>query len=83
MTAVDWTKRCSDYHFPFLYKTKNMWIDVCRISYKPRYPGDHGEDAHGHGHDHGDVHNEEDMDNLSGPVHDFGLHDRHEDSHAG
>ncbi|KZR98374.1 Glycoprotein-N-acetylgalactosamine 3-beta-galactosyltransferase 1 [Daphnia magna] len=51
--------------------------------HKPRFPGDDGEDAHGHGHDHGDAHNEEDMESLAGPVRDFGLHGRHEDSHAG
>ncbi|KAK4006269.1 hypothetical protein OUZ56_011424 [Daphnia magna] len=49
--------------------------------HKPRFPGDDGEDAHGH--DHGDAHNEEDMESLAGPVRDFGLHGRHEDSNAG
>lgn len=52
-------------------------------SWQQRYPGDQGEDAHGHGHGQGDAHNEEDMDALSGPVHDFGIHDNHEDAHAG
>lgn len=73
-----------------LQSNNSTWLKqnelVCHlylVSYKARYPGDNGGDSHGHGHDHGDVHNEEDMDNLSGPVHDFGLHDRHEDSHAG
>ncbi len=59
---------------------KVLWV---KFSYQQQYPGDHGGDAHGHGHNHGDVHNEEDMDHLSGPVHDFGLHGRHEDSHTG
>ncbi|KZS02706.1 putative Glycoprotein-N-acetylgalactosamine 3-beta-galactosyltransferase 1 [Daphnia magna] len=49
--------------------------------HKPRFPGDDVEDAHGH--DHGDAHNEEDMESLAGPVRDFGLHGRHEDSNAG
>lgn len=49
-----------------------------------RYPGDSWEDSHGHGHIHaGDAHNEEEMDHLSGPVHDFGVHGNHEDSHVG
>lgn len=51
------------------------------IRHKPRFPGDDGEDAHGH--DHGDAHNKEDMESLAGPVRDFGLHGRHEDSNAG
>ena len=38
-----------------------------------------GEDSHGHGHGHGDSHNEEQMDQLSGPVRDFGIHENHED----
>lgn len=48
-----------------------------------RFPGDGANDAHGHGHGHRDVHNEEDMENVAGPVRDFGVHDKHEDSHAG
>ncbi|KZS00858.1 Glycoprotein-N-acetylgalactosamine 3-beta-galactosyltransferase 1, partial [Daphnia magna] len=56
---------------------------VFPIRHKPRFPGDDGEDANGHGHDHGDAHNEEDIESLAGPVRDFGLHGRHEDSHAG
>lgn len=58
------------------------WFNSARYE---RYPGDRGEDeAHGHGHGHADAHNEEDADELAaGPVHDFGIHDTHEDSHAG
>ncbi|XP_057380449.1 glycoprotein-N-acetylgalactosamine 3-beta-galactosyltransferase 1-like [Daphnia carinata] len=51
--------------------------------FQPRFPGDGVNDAHGHGHGHRDAHNEEDMEIVDGPVRDFGVHDKHEDSHAG
>lgn len=55
-------------------------------SFQPRYPGDKGwdNDDHGHGHRHGnDAHGEEEMNDLAGPINDFGIHSSHEDSHAG
>lgn len=69
------------FNFFFSNLTKKKWIRV-----QPRYPGDKGwdNDDHGHGHGHGsDAHGEEEMNDLAGPINDFGIHSSHEDSHAG
>lgn len=67
--------------YVFQSLTLRSFVFVSR--YEPRYPGDTGDDSHGHGHGHADAHNEEEMKDLDGPVNDFGIHDNHEDAHAG
>ena len=46
------------------------------------YPDDHRGDSSGLGHGHDDVHSEDEMDDVAGPVEDVGVHGRNEDAHA-